>query len=233
MSDNSRDRAQIESILRKMELRRLSASSLLNSDELALLECYIEKNEQWVDHAKAEEQAHIQSQYCSPDGVNEYGMIAIRHFERRLRYSHVIYLTSVLDSLLEKACEHLVKIRGNQNLPFKAEDLKGERHEAQMRFLTACGCIDLPGDLVKFIEKLYALRRVIVVANGNPARLEKLMGSKWSPIPIDGIHIHGEDIEIGGKYIQAAIAAIREAAEHIEKGMRSLVDVSLRPRPLK
>jgi len=121
--------------LRTLMLAQLG-SDTLDIFELELFDWYVKETESVLRQMLAGEHAYIQEQIAAgtPD-VNDSGMVAVDYYGKRLRYSHIIYLTSLLETCLERACTTLTTAIGKDAVPFSLEDLGGDQWSKRRKFL--------------------------------------------------------------------------------------------------
>src|SRR4029434_7759218 len=96
----------------KKSLRALMLAEMSNDTldlyEIQLFDWYVKETEAVLNQMLSSEHAYIQEQIAAgvPD-ANDSGIVAVEYYTKRIRYSHVIYLTSLLETCLERACSNL------------------------------------------------------------------------------------------------------------------------------
>ncbi|MBK8534887.1 MAG: hypothetical protein IPL59_07035 [Candidatus Competibacteraceae bacterium] len=78
------------------------------------------------------------------EDINDSGMVVAEYHLKRVRYSHLIYMVSLLESFFEMSCENLAKIVGVQNT---TTQLRGTKWFARRQFIEEYGKFDLPKDV--------------------------------------------------------------------------------------
>jgi hypothetical protein len=120
--------------IRPFLLRQIANSPILDIYEIELFDWYIKETERLLSGMLSSERAFIQEQVQSgTEDINDTGMLAVEYYLKRVRYSHVIYIASLLEIFLERSCVTLEEILGKQNLPFTTADLKGSQWEVRKK----------------------------------------------------------------------------------------------------
>jgi hypothetical protein len=211
--------------LRPFLLRQIANSPILDIYELELFDWYIKETETLLSGMLSSERAFIQEQVQSgTEYINDTGMLAVEYYLKRVRYSHVIYTASLLETFLERSCVKLEDVLGKRTLPFTTADLKGSQWVVRKKFLERYGNFSIPKPIWSDIEALIKLRNNIVHDNGDTSALneeEKQMFTKRSSIKVSG-----HEVVIEANYIHSALEAIKSAVQFVEKEIRAVVDRS-------
>ena len=218
-----------ERFFRKMMLDNLKSTSTIDSYELQLFDWYIRETEQLIAGMLSAEKTYIQEQIdVGTEDVNDSGIVAAEYYLKRLRYSHVIYMTSLLESFLERSCEKLTNIIGKQNMPFNIGDLTGDQWSVKRKFLERYGNFKIPKNIFSEINILIFLRNNFVHDNGSTSELknqEKAMLDKqpW-------VNLSGPEIVIEADYIHSAFKAIKSLIQFVEARLGDIADRAIHPK---
>lgn len=232
---NNRDNYQIPDAL-KRSLRTMLFSQIKNTPifdiyELELFDWYVKETEKLLDNMLSVEHAFIKEQLqASRNVINDSGMVAVEYYLKRVRYSHVIYMTSLLETFLERSCRVLTTAVGAQNIPFTAAELKGDQWTVKRKFLERYGKFSIPDSLWSEIQALINLRNNLAHDNGDISGLkpeQKNMLAKHN-----GLNIDGDEVVIEADFIQAMFEAIKAVAQFVEKEIGALIDRAIRPKPV-
>jgi len=217
--------------IRPFLLRQIANSPILDIYEIELFDWYIKETERLLSGMLSSERAFIQEQVQSgTEDINDTGMLAVEYYLKRVRYSHVIYIASLLEIFLERSCVTLEEILGKQNLPFTTADLKGSQWEVRKKFLEGYGHFSIPNPIWSDIQALIKLRNNIVHDNGDTSALneeEKHMLAKRN-----GIKVSGYEVVIEANYIHSALEAIKSTVQFVEKEIGVMVNRSIQPKPV-
>ena len=171
------------------------STSMLDIDELELFSWYVNKSENILQQMRTDALAHIRQQEdAGRKSLNESGMVAVDYYLKRSRYSHLIYLTSILEAFLEGWCQHLTQLLGPEHLPFTAQDLKGDQWSVRRKFLQGYGKFAIPKNVWSGIQTLLCLRNNLVHDNGFTADLNRDHRKLLAKQP--GIDLKGHSIVI-------------------------------------
>lgn len=194
----------------KKTLRALMLSQM-NTDtfdvfEVELFAWYVKETESLMHKMLSSEQAYIQERVAegAPE-INDSGMVAVEYFTKRIRFSHVIYLTSLLESCLERACSNLSIAIGKEQIPFGLKELKGDQWSKRREFLERYGRFVLPNDL--WPKTLITVRNYLVHENGSTENMKENDRKQLESCP--GLDINSYEIKIEEDYIQDAFQAVK------------------------
>ena len=215
--------------LRVAWLKHLSGTSSLDVEELGLFEWYVKETEKVHEAMLTTAQAYIQEQIGSGvDCVNDSGLIAVDYHLKRVRYSHIIYLASLLETVLEGECGRLAAAL--QNIPFTITDLKGDQWSTKRKFLERYGHFEVPDEFWGDVKKLTTLRNCLVHDNGSTADLNSQDKAWLQKQP--GLVVSGHDILIGAEYVSSAFGAVKALVQFIERRIGEVIERAVRPRPI-
>jgi len=212
-------------------LHQIQGTSTLDIHELEFFDWYVKETETLLVNMLSSERAFIQEQVqVGAEDINDSGMVAVNYYLKRVRYSHVIYMASLLETLLERSCVTLTTVIGDQNLPFAVTELKGDNWTVKRKFLERYGKFSVPDNLRSEIQALITLRNNLVHDNGSTCDMkddERKILAKCSGINLDGYEVAIED-----DYIRSALESIKSMVRFIEGQIGAVVDRAIHPKPV-
>ena len=224
--DSQKVPESIKRSLRAMLLDQLADSSTLDVYELELFNWYVQETEKPLEVMLSAERAFIQEQInAESDAVNDSGIVAVEYYLKRVRYSHVIYITSLLETFLERACNKLTMIVGAHNVPFSPAELKGDQWSVKRKFLEKYGGFHLPDDVWSKIKALITLRNILVHDNGSTSDLKPEKQTMLAKQV--GINMNGHEVVVEAEYVYRALKAIRSLVQFIEARLAEVVERAL------
>ena len=172
----------------KAEARRQALAEIRRRDqeELELFEFYVKETAKIIDAMDSEK---------DPDDDR-----AERYFRRRMMYSHVIYMASLLETYLKRACARveasrpLAESKSAKNGCFKLQDIRGDKWDQPKKFLEVYCRFDFPGCWAT-LRLLADVRNVLVHDNGSleseePAkRQQKQVAFENGGVKTDGFEL--------------------------------------------
>jgi hypothetical protein len=197
----------------------------LDDYEIALFDWYVKETEALLKQMLSSEQSYIRDQVEKGTlEINDSGMVAVEYYAKRIRYSHVIYLVSLLESCLERACSKLITAVGPEITPFGPTELKGDQWAKRRQFLERYADLAIAEDLWTTPRMLVSIRNYLVHENGETANVsdEKRKEIKKHP----GLDIDGFEFKIEEAYIQHSLDALRLLVDAIEKGIGEAIQKS-------
>lgn len=217
----------------KHKMRRAFVAQLEPSTidvfELELFDWYLKETEMVVSGMLAAEREDVPQQTArGVEDVNDSGIVAAEYYTKRIRYSHVIYLTSLLESCLERACSVLRTVIGEENVLFELGDLSGDQWSRKRKFLERYGRFELPRDGWSEIEVLTLVRNCLVHDNGNPTGLSQKARKAVGQRP--GIDIDGYEVRIEEAFVRHSHEAVRLFVYSVEERLKEAVQRAQRPR---
>ena len=214
--------SDVKRALRALMLGELS-SNTLDVFEIELFEWYVRETEKVLDEMSRAESSYIQEQVDAGDPEpNDSGLVAVDYHARRIRYSHIIYLTSLLETSLERACSTLSTAVGKENIPFRLRDLSGDQWSKRRNFLERYGRFELPADLWSKIQVLLQVRNYLVHENGSTANLDEGLRAQLGTC--DGLGIDGYEFRIDDTYVKAAFVVVRSFVSAVEERVRKVIE---------
>lgn len=219
----------IKKLIRPMMLDQLRDTSILNFYELELFDWYVRNTEETLNIMITSERNCVQEQIDAKiEDINDSGILASEYYLIRVRYSHVIYMASLLETFLEGACEKLTAVAGFQNLPFGISELNGDKWSVKRKYLERYGKFTMPNDVWSEINALITLRNNLVHDNGSTTTLkpdDKKMLSKRA-----GLGLAGHNITIEAEFIHNAFNAMKTLTKFIEIQLSEFIDRAKRPQ---
>ncbi len=190
--------------------------------EVDLFDWYVKETEAVLNNMLSTEQSYIQEQIESgvPD-INDSGMVAVEYYTKRIRYSHIIYLTSLLESCLGRACSNLTATIGKEKIPFKLKDLRGDQWSKKRNFLERYGSFALPNELWSKVKTLITVRNFLVHENGNTEGLKDEQRKQLAKCP--GIDVDSYEFKIEESYIQHAFLAVKSFVNAVDEQVEKVV----------
>ena len=198
-------------------------SSTLDAFELKLFDWYVRETEPVLSQMLQMEQDYFQSQIENGDpDPNDSGFIAVEYYTKRIRYAHVIYLVSLLETAVERACSKLMQAVGSEVTPFGPTDLKGGQWEKRYKFLKRYGDIEVPKNLRSKVDFLCSVRNFLVHENGSTSDIPD---SKKAEIRSHlGINIDGPEFVIEDTFIQHAFESVKAFLDDLEKRIAEVIE---------
>ncbi len=207
--------------LRTLMLTQMS-NDTLDRYEIELFDWYIKETETVLNKMLSSERAYIQEQVATgvPE-INDSGIIAVEYYIKRIRYSHVIYLASLLESCLERACSKLIIAVGHEIVPFGPTELKGDQWSRKFKFLERYGDFQIPKDLWAEPKMLISVRNYLVHENGNAANVPDDKRNEMKKYP--GLDIEGTEFNIEEAFVRLASQAVRSFVQSIEERIEEVI----------
>ena len=223
--------AHLRKSLRSMLLKDLGTDTT-DVFELELFGWYLTETEAVLNGMLSSETAYIQQQIKDgKDGIeeiNDSGVLAVEYYTKRIRYSHVIYLTSLLETCLERACSKLTVAVGQENLPFSVNELTGDQWSKKRKFLERYGHFELPKQQWSEVKLLTDVRNYLVHENGNTASLSDDHRKALSKRP--GVNVEGYEFKIEGTYVHHAFEAVKGFVQTVEERLGEVIRRATRPQ---
>lgn len=212
----------LKSVMREHFLSELKGHRSLEAYELDLFDWFRKETEDAWARMYTEEQKYIQKQGASgSEEINDSGIIPVSYFRKRMRYSHVIFLASLLEGAMKRECGRLTAALGEKIL-FNPSDLKGDPWSARKVFLERYGSFKTPDDLWASIKSLLAVRNALIHHNGEISLLTEEQVGVLRKTP--HINVENVEIDIEDGYLDQPKEAIRELMEFLHCRVNSVVD---------
>lgn len=227
--DNQQIPEALKKSLRTMLHSQIKGTATLDVYELELFYWYVTETEKLLDDMLSAERAYIQEQIqAGAEDINDSGMVAVEYHLKRVRYSHAIYMTSLLETFLESSCERLAMVVGAQNVPFTVSELKGDQWSVKRKFLERYGKFDVPDNVWSKIQALIWLRNNLVHDNGSTHDLKPHEKTAFAKCP--GIILSGHEVMIKAEYICYAFEAIRSLVHFVAEQLGEVVGRATHPK---
>lgn len=213
--------------MRKALLAQLDVSTV-DSLELELFKWYVGETEGVLNGMLAAERKYVQEQvFQGAYDVNDSGMVAVEYYTKRIRYSHVIYLTSLLETSLDRACKLLTLAIGDEKVPFGLAELSGDQWSKKRRFLERYGRFELPKDVTSEIQVVTSLRNYLVHDNGSTSAMSAADRESFSRRP--GIEVDGYEVRIDDEFVRHALEAVSSFVGVLETRLKEAIARAQRP----
>ena len=214
--------------MRKHFLSGLKGFRSLETYELDLFGWFRRETEEAWGKMDDQEQQYIQEQVAAgAEEINDSGILAVNYYRKRTRYSHVIFLASLLESAMKRECDRLSTALGEKIL-FRPSELKGDPWSARKVFLERHGSFQTPDDLWGSINGLLAVRNALVHHNGEASLLTKDQIAALGKIP--GVDMDRSEVGIEAAYLDQATESVRSLMEFIHQSINSVIDRAVRPQ---
>ena len=212
-------------------LRQLRNLGSIDENEFSLFDWYLSETEALVTKIESEEAVYVDQQIAS--GVqepNNTGLLAASYWARRIRYSHVIHLASMVEGVMKRQCDRLILTLGEQAAPFSPADLKGDQWSVKRKVLERYGHFEITEALWTRTGQLIDVRNVVVHENGDASSLSDSRRRALANLP--GIRLVSGEIEVSVVFVRDAFSLVREIAEFLDRHVNEVIDRRLRPIPL-
>lgn len=221
-SDNFEIPEYMKALFDKEIRDSIASESFFNLHELALFKWHLDETEGLHKRMHDEELAYIKKQYDDGrDLVNDSGMLPVEYFYRRIRYSDVIYLVSLLETALEGTCGRLRQLLPEASVPFDLSEIKGEKWHASRMFLERYGTFTRPERLWKPINRLIILRNALVHDNGDTDMLKEDQKNALSRCK--GLSVTGGQIEVRFEYVENLVQDLEAIIKYYEEGVNRAI----------
>lgn len=217
---------------RKSLLAYMKGEKVLDPKELALFQWYASENSKVIQKMLADEREFIQHQTGADAGdVNDSGMAAVEYYIKRARYADIIYMASLLETYLTRACEKLIVVLGDHSVIFRPEELTGDKWTKRQKFLERYGGFTFPDKTWSELQTLIRVRNILVHENGSSDSISQSDRDKIEKRP--GISIGTYEVVIENEYLGHCFSAFEKLAEFIDQKLNQVIDRSLQPRAMK
>jgi hypothetical protein len=212
----------LKAAFRDRYLSGLKGDRSLDHIELDLFRWFMRETEEAWAQMEAEEQQFIQDQLVKgADEINDSGLIASHYYGKRTRYSHVIFLASLLEGAMKHECQRLSNALGDAVL-FKPAELKGDAWGARRLFLERHARFTTPDALWLPIAGLLEVRNALVHHNGEHSLLTAQQVGALKKLK--GIDLTGSDLRIASDYLERAANAVGELMDHLHMQTNAAID---------
>lgn len=208
--------------------KQLHSLQSVGEHELQLFAWYLEESEAVLRRMQAEEVEYIRRQVAAGlEDVNDSGLLATGYQLRRIRYSHIIYLASMLESVLKRECDRLALALGPQGAPISAAEIRGDQWSSKKTFLERFGHFEISDTIWSPTKHLTRVRNILVHDNGavSSTELGRLRG-------IAGITVVSGEVEVDVSFVTDSFNSVRNLADFLNKHVAEVIARRLRPRNL-
>lgn len=214
--------------MRKHFLSGLKGSDSVDMYEFELFRWFKKETEDAWARMDDQERQYIKDQVASgAEVINDSGIIATDYYRSRMRFSHVIFLTSLLEAAMKRECNRLNKAIGAQVL-FKPSELKGSPWSMRRIFLERYGHFEVPSSMWEPIKHLLAVRNALAHHNGDVLLLTQEQISTLRKI--SGISLNSSEVGIEEEYVDQAIEAVREIVQFLHAKVNEVIDRAVNPK---
>jgi uncharacterized protein YutE (UPF0331/DUF86 family) len=198
------------------------ARELVDFYELELFPYYLRESEEQLTSILATEQAYIDEQLKAgaEEELNDSGMVAADYFTKRVRRSHIIYLASLLQTSMVKACQSLARLKQIDKWEAKAAEHKGDQWGKKRKFLDEHGGIQIPEATWKVLAALVVLRNNLVHSNGELDVLSDKHRELLSTLP--GVKFGEYELQVESVVVEHCFGATRRAVNIMEESLLQL-----------
>ncbi len=210
----------------KKPLRAMLLSSMdcdtLDVFEIQLFEWYVKEAETTLKKMLETENSYIEEQISiGIEDINDSGIVAVEYYSKRIRYSHIIYLTSLLESCLERACTTLTVAVGKENIPFSIKELKDDQWSKKRKYLERYGKFELPNQCWSELQTLIKVRNFLVHENGDTNNLSEEL--KHLLNECQGLDVSRNEFKIEESYIQSSFQSVKLFVNSVEKQVNLVI----------
>lgn len=221
----------LKNSMRKHFLSGLKRHRSLEIYELDLFRWFRNETEETWAQMETEEQRFIQQQVATGvEEMNDTGVLAVDYYRKRTRYSHVIFLASLIETAMKRECDRFSKALGDKIL-FKPSELKGDPWSARKSFLERHGSFQTPDSMWSAVKDLLALRNALVHHNGEVLLFTKEQIAVLGKIA--GVDMAHSEIEIESEYLEQAAQSAGNLMEFLHENTNSVIDRAVEPRTVK
>jgi hypothetical protein len=204
-------------------LEQAKSDDCLGIFELSLFQWYVSENTALIDRMLADERAYLKEQQDhGMDDLNDSGIVAVEYYTKRIRYADVIYMCSLLETFLSRACDKLTMILGKKNVLFTPGELSGDKWHRYKKFLERFGDLTVPDQLWSRLLTVKSVRNFIVHENGSTTSIPEGMKERIAKFP--GVSIDGHEIVLESSFVHTAFSAFSEFVGCVNSQLLKLID---------
>lgn len=198
------------------------ARELVDFYELELFPYYFRESEEQLASILATEQAYVDEQLKAgaEEELNDTGLVAADYFTKRVRRSHIIYLASLLQTSMVKACQSLARLKEIDKWEAKTADYKGDQWVKKRKFLNEHGGIQIPDATWTVLSALVVLRNNLVHSNGELDVLSDKHRDLLATLP--GTTFGQYEIQVEGSVVEYCFGATKRAVNIMEESLLQL-----------
>ena len=192
--------------------------------EIGLFEYYLDDGEKRIANMIEAENDAIDEYSRRDVEYNDTSMTAVQYFEKRIRYSHIIYLNTLLEKCLKEGCARIKDTVGLQEIPFNWTELKGNSWEQCTKCLKVYAKVEIEDSQKEKIRTLSDIRNNIVHDGGS---VDESFANRISGVA--GLRIRSAEIHIDGQYVRDMLEIVKSIAEKIDHEITKIEDRILKP----
>ena len=221
----------LKTAMREEVFRHLRGRTSFDVYELELFEWFVKETEQILATMLEAEQQFIGEQVASGrEDINDSGIIAVEYYTKRIRYSHVIYMASLLEVFLERECSRLTQALGPASISFELRELKGDQWSTKRRYLERYGRFKIPDTIWNDASAVTTLRNALVHDNGIVEDIPQKDRRRLASCP--GVSLSSIEVTIEVEFIRHGFEKMKELARFISYEVDAVVDRAIKPRPV-
>lgn len=206
---------ELQDIFRKHFRESLQRESGLDYEEFSLFDWYAKETDSLIESMrKAEAEELRRQETAGVEVLNDSGMVAVDYFERRTRYSHVIFLASVFEGYLTQACASLARALDPAQMPFALEELAGDKWIKRRRFLERYGRLTITKEEWAVADELTRVRNLLVHENGSVTSLSPKQRAELESRP--GLKLTEYELVIESQYVQLLSKGLQQLTASIQ-----------------
>ncbi len=221
-------KGEIKRKMRNSPLTQMKGEGVLDPDELSLFEWYVHENSNVIERMLAEEREFALQQ--SSDLADSSGMVAAEYYIKRARYADIIYMASLLETYLIRACERLIAVLSDHNVTFRPKEFSGNKWTKRQKFLELYGSFTFPKKYWPDLQTLVLVRNTLVHENGRTDRIPCDDAQRIEECP--GISINQYEVVIYKEYVEHCLSAFKSLVKFLDKQLDQTIGRSLQPQVL-
>jgi len=222
----------LKAVMREEFLRQLRETSSFDTYELELFQWYVSETEQLLETMLEGEQQFIAEQVdAGREDINDSGIVAVEYYIKRIRYSHVIYMASLLEIFLERECTRLTRALEPASIPFGIREIKGDQWSTKRKYLERYGRFQIPDSMWSSVSDVTTLRNALVHDNGVVDDIPREDRQRLQSCP--GISLSGAEISIEVEFIQHGFEKMKELVQFVSSKVAETLDRAIKPRSLQ
>lgn len=219
----------LRSRFRREFLMSIENKAGIDQDETELFDWFVQETDGMIDSMLATERTVIQEQVDSGrEDINDSGLVAVGYFAKRMRYSHVIFLTSLFETYLDHACTMLRNVIGEGNMPFTLEELAGDKWSKRRRFLQRYGHFEVKQTKWETVEVLTLIRNVLVHENGRTTGITEKNRKRLDQHP--GLRLDGYEVIVEPEFIKAMSSELKLLINEIHAEIQKVASRAIKPQ---
>jgi hypothetical protein len=198
--------------------------SVLDEDELDLFDWCVVQTDGLIATMISDAHSETKKALDAGDECAGDSWIPVDYFANRTRWGQIVYLASLVESFLTRACERLENAAGGQNILFKLDELSGEKLRKRRKFLQRYGNIDISDKIWAPIDKMVRIRNIVVHENGRLASNQS-GNPDWPP----GVQARDGELVLESSFVGSCRLAVRNLIDHVESERRKSPIEALNP----